>query len=194
VTAVTAILMAACWLGIEAAGGGQVAAIAVATIAATAAVTLGTVWVSRAHDREVATNTIQPVQCTGSGVAESSAQSPPTIAFEPRPRYPKLEFSIVNGQPVPIQITAIRVVKAASIKAEYDAVRFLTGSRIELKFNVRAAEHGEWVSAFPGQVRPEELTAQKTATPSTEQRVTSRRSRLGLRSVRAPTPAVLGAA
>jgi WD40 repeat protein len=52
VAAVTAMLAAGCWLGIEAVGDGQVTAIAVASITATAALTLGTVWASRARERD----------------------------------------------------------------------------------------------------------------------------------------------
>lgn len=181
VVVVAAVLTAASWLGIEAARAGQVAAISLATIVATAVTTLGGVWAARASDRKDpavgapvtkgsqplpqtagATVTVEVARCPVSGVAGSSTSSSPAVVFEASPRYPKLDFSVVNTQHVPIQLTAMRVIKAASIKADYNSVRHLMGSRIELDFDLRSVPSGKSVSAHPGRVsnlRPGEAEA-----------------------------------
>ena len=84
--------------------------------------------------------------------AAGNTHRPPTVVFEARPSYPRLEFSVVNTGSTPIQLTALRVVKAASIKAEYDPERFLLGSRLQLEFDLHSAAEGEWTSALSGRV------------------------------------------
>ena len=86
------------------------------------------------------------------GPMASGENRPPAVVFESRPSYPSLEFSVVNGSSIPIQVTAIRVVKAASIKADSDIADFLTGPRLKLDFDLRLAAQGRWASAFSGQV------------------------------------------
>jgi len=81
-----------------------------------------------------------------------SETRPPTVVFEARPRYPSLEFSVVNAGTTPIQVTALRIVKAASIKAEYSLVHHLMGPRLKLEFDLRSATRGRWAPVLAGQV------------------------------------------
>ncbi|MFD7961863.1 HEAT repeat domain-containing protein [Streptomyces zaomyceticus] len=87
-------------------------------------------------------------------IVSGSGDIAPTVIFEARPGFPKLEFSIVNRGRTPIQITAIRVLKAASIKSTINGewAEHLRGRRLQLDFNLQTAGQGSWVSAFPGEV------------------------------------------
>ncbi|MFG2835663.1 hypothetical protein ACGFYE_11810 [Streptomyces zaomyceticus] len=87
-------------------------------------------------------------------MAPGSEYIAPTVIFEARPSFPKLEFSIINRGQTPIQITAIRVLKAASIKSTINGewAEYLRGRRLQLDFDLQTARQGSWVSALPGEV------------------------------------------
>ncbi|MFE5729546.1 hypothetical protein ACFQ7A_01335 [Streptomyces sp. NPDC056528] len=78
----------------------------------------------------------------------------PAVVFETRPSFPKLDFSVVNRGKTPIQITAIRVLKAASIKSACNGewTENLWGRRLQLDFDLHTARQGRWVSALTGGV------------------------------------------
>ncbi|GHG32214.1 HEAT repeat domain-containing protein [Streptomyces zaomyceticus] len=105
--------------------------------------------ISNSHT-EVHYHVHQPADAIVSG----SGDITPTVIFEARPGFPKLDFSIVNRGRTPIQITAIRVLKAASIKSTINGewAEYLRGRRLQLDFNLQTAGQGSWVSAFPGEV------------------------------------------
>jgi hypothetical protein len=76
------------------------------------------------------------------------SMSPVQIVFEDAPEYPVLNLSIVNLTQNPVQITAIRVIKAASVKDHHDRIDYFTGPRLRLDFSLKGSRTGQWVRAF----------------------------------------------
>lgn len=70
------------------------------------------------------------------------------VIFEKYPRYPLLNFSVINSGEQPVQITSIRVIKAVSMKDEHALERHLLGPRTKLEFSLQNSPEGTWVQAF----------------------------------------------
>ena len=71
-----------------------------------------------------------------------------SVVFESKPSYPILEFSILNCGDVPTQISAIHIVKVASIKDEHGLKRYLLGARTKLDFRLQESANGSWQQVF----------------------------------------------
>lgn len=72
----------------------------------------------------------------------------PKIIFQSNPKYPRLDFSIVNSTKSPIQITSLKIVKAASIVDDHTNYHNLTGPRIKLDWSLSTSETGKWDEIF----------------------------------------------
>lgn len=66
-----------------------------------------------------------------SGVLDNRTIS---VVFQTRPRYPRLDLSLVNNGDIPIQIIGIRPFKAASVKHERSRNRQFVGPRLRFNF------------------------------------------------------------
>jgi hypothetical protein len=70
------------------------------------------------------------------------------VIFEKNPRYPFLNFSVINNGEQPVQIASIRVVKAASLKDSHEYADYLLGPRTKLEFALKDVSTGEWIQVF----------------------------------------------
>jgi hypothetical protein len=62
--------------------------------------------------------------------------------------YPLLNFSILNEGNTPIQITSIKVIKAAAVLDNHTGVEHLIGTRHKLDWSLQAAQTGIWSEVF----------------------------------------------
>src|SRR4029077_9585982 len=63
--------------------------------------------------------------------------------FQSRPKYPKLNFSVLNGSRRRMQITSLKAIKGASVKDNHTGLHFFTGPRLKLEYSLKDAKDGD---------------------------------------------------
>jgi pimeloyl-ACP methyl ester carboxylesterase len=85
-------------------------------------------------------------------IEHAEETSPLRLLFSKAPRFPSIQFSILNESSNPVQIVSIRAIIASKAKDNHTGVEYATGIRTQLKIDINSANEGQEVELLDERV------------------------------------------